>query len=145
VTASKARGCLRAATLEALARGTLPEQELEAVQRHLPACSKCLRVVAAGVDARTRARMSPVDRDAAVRERPIRYGAAHLMAVLISFLALGGSIAWWRMAGTSLGDGGLVLSITRAISTRVGAPQPTPSEPTAGSARLPGCSDRVRR
>lgn len=107
VTSTERTQCLDAATLSALVRGKLPVDRKDAVQAHLPGCSKCLGIVAAGVGERVRSKRPAFRRDSVVREPPIRHGPAQLILVVLSLVALGGSLAWWHAsspAGAGVGD-----------------------------------------
>jgi hypothetical protein len=103
----KAR-CLEARTLAALARGSMPGDELQHVREHLPQCSKCLGQVAAA--ARRRALGAPAS---------LGRGAPHLvpgaeskpgrllrsLAVALSLLALGSSATCWYLDPAVPGKG----------------------------------------
>lgn len=91
--------CLDAATLAALAAGTMPAEAMRDVQTHLPECSQCLGIVAATVRERARVVGAAGMGDTVVIERPVkvRQGPVQLLAVLMSFLALGSSVAWWHL------------------------------------------------
>jgi hypothetical protein len=130
VTTRKRIRCLAPSTLAALAQGRLPADQMREVQEHLPACSKCLGIVAASIRDRARSTSSAGGSDPVVLERPIRYGSAHLISMVLSFLALGGSIAWWNMGGPvpvemDNGSGALVVApvaIPAAATAPVGLP-----------------------
>jgi anti-sigma factor RsiW len=107
VSSTERTQCLDAATLAALVQGKLPPDRRGEVQAHLPACSKCLGIVAAGVHERARSRRptfdrrDTADRDTTPPERPMRYRPMRLISVVLSLLALGGSVASWRMGGVA--------------------------------------------
>lgn len=101
VAANERTTCLDPETLAALADGNVPAHNLSHVRAHLPECSKCLDVLAFA--ARGRAGLgSPArggDTLALPRRAVARRNPRRAIAVVLSFVALGSSAAWWRFDG----------------------------------------------
>jgi hypothetical protein len=100
--------CLEARTLAALARGTIPTDELHHVREHLPRCSKCLGRIAAAVRRRALGGPAELDREAARLPRDAASPSGRLLrslAVAISLLALGSSATCWYLDPAVPGQG----------------------------------------
>jgi hypothetical protein len=119
--------CLDARTLAALARGSLPDSDVQPVREHLPQCSKCLGKVAAA--ARQRALGGPAGpgREGARVPPGADSSPGRLLrglAVALSLLALGSSVTCWyldpRVPGKGRSNEGMPASgVTRGSLTAI--------------------------